>query len=431
MMAGPGEQASWPTGRESIVLVGFGVESILAGLTPPLPENSVLLVEEPEVARQRGLHELAATMPMVSRLVECPYQLAGALPDVLSGGDLRPVAAVVPAMEYAVQAAADAAARLGLPGAGHQAAAAFRDKHLLRQVAHQAGLRNPRHALVTSPAQTKEFLAQTGGRCVLKPTARQGSLGVQFVESAADIDASWAAASHPVGGVAIPARGIPSQVLIEEAVTGPEFSVELLIADRVACFANVTAKHVFAGRFPVEQGHDVPAPLPAGDTKLLVDVTATLAKAAGMGDGILHAEWILHDGEPVLVECAARLPGGRITRLISLAYDFPLINAYLDVLLGRTPATPLAATGGAAVRYLTAPPGTLTAVTGTDEAAAMPGVTDVRLLAQPGDEVKPLTLAGSRLGFVIAQADTPTQAAHRANAALAHIHLTTKPSPTA
>jgi biotin carboxylase len=334
-------------------------------------------------------------------------------------------------MEYAVQAAADAAARLGLPGAGHQAAAAFRDKHLLRQVAHQAGLRNPRHALVTSPAQTKEFLAQTGGRCVLKPTARQGSLGVQFVESAADIDASWAAASHPVGGVAIPARGIPSQVLIEEAVTGPEFSVELLIADRVACFANVTAKHVFAGRFPVEQGHDVPAPLPAGDTKLLVDVTATLAKAAGMGDGILHAEWILHDGEPVLVECAARLPGGRITRLISLAYDFPLINAYLDVLLGRTPATPLAATGGAAVRYLTAPPGTLTAVTGTDEAAAMPGVTDVRLLAQPGDEVKPLTLAGSRLGFVIAQADTPTQAAHRANAALAHIHLTTKPSPTA
>jgi biotin carboxylase len=413
---------------ESILLVGYtpaGYEL----LAPVLPEGSMLVVEEPEVAQQRGLHAVSAGMPLVSRLVECPYQVEGALVDFLSGGGLRPVAAVIPGTEYAVEAAASAAAYLGLPGAGRQAATAFRNKHLLRHLAQEAGLRNPRHALVTSPAQAKEFLAQAGGRCVLKPTGRQGSLGVRFVDSPADIDAGWAVTSHPVGGVAIPARGIPSAVLIEEAVTGPEFSVEMLVASRAACFANVTAKHVFAGPFPVERGHDVPAPLPAGDTKLLLDATATLAEAAEMGDGILHAEWILHDGEPVLVECAARLPGGRLTQLISLAYNFPLMPAYLDVLLGHTPAAPAAAVGGAAIRFLAAPPGIVTAVTGAQEAAALPGVTEVRVNATVGDQVKPLTLSASRLGYVIAQGGDAREAGRRADSALARIQITTAPAP--
>jgi biotin carboxylase len=415
-----------PASEESILLIGYSAEP-LAGLAPLVPDGSVLVIEEPDVARRRELHAEVAGMPAVSRLAECPYQLAGALPAFLSGSGRRPVAAILPGIEYAVEAAASGAVQLGLPGAGTRAAGVFRNKHLLRHMAESAGIRSPRHALAGSPAAAKDFLAAVGGRCVLKPTGRQGSLGVQYVESPAEIEAGWAMTSHPVGGAVVPERGIPSEVLAEEAVTGPEFSVEMLISGQDACFANVTAKHVFPGRFPVEQGHDVPAPLPARDTELLAEATARLAEAAKMSDGILHAEWIMHDGEPVLVECAARIPGGRITQLISFAYDFSLIGAYLDVMLGNAPVVPAAALHGAAIRYLTAPPGVIAGITGADEAAGMPGVAEVHLQMRPGDTVRPLTVSGNRLGYVLVQADGTREAASTADAALARIHITTEP----
>jgi biotin carboxylase len=412
-----------PVTEEPILLIGYGAE-LLAGIAPAVPERSVLVVEEPEVARRRDLAAVVAGVPAVSRLVECPYQLPGALREYLTRSGTRGVTAVIPAIEYAVAAAADAAELLGLPGAGRQAAAAFRDKHRLRHLAASAGLRNPRHALVTSPAQAKAFLASAGGRCVLKPTARQGSLGVQHVGSPAEIDTGWEMTADPAGGAVVPARGIPSQVLAEEAVTGPEFSVEMLVCRGTPCFANVTAKHLFPGRFPVERGHD----LPVRDAGSLVAATTTLAAAARMSDGILHAEWIVHDGEPVLVECAARIPGGQITRLIRIAYDFPLISAYLDVMRGVTrPAPAGPAVRGAAIRYLTAPPGAVTGIAGLDEAARMPGVDEVRMRLAPGEVVRPLTVSGNRAGFIIARGADAAAAATAAEAAVARIEVSTAP----
>lgn len=337
-----------------------------------------------------------ADVPAISRIVECEYQVPGALVSFLSGPQApgRAAAAVIPAIEYAVEAAADAAALLGLPGLTPEAAGVFRDKYRLRQLAESAGLRNPRHTLVDDPEAAKAFLAAVGGRCVLKPTTRQGSLGVQHIESPAEIDAGWTMTAVPVGGAVIPERGIPSRVLMEQAVTGPEFSVEMLVSGGAVCFANVTAKHLFGGRFPVERGHDVPASLPIGDGKLLVEATIALAEAAGVSDAILHAEWILHDGEPVLVECAARIPGGQITRLIRLASDFPLIPAYLEVMLGDRPAASPVPLRGAAIRYLTAPPGTVADVAGEYEAARMPGVIDVRITSRSGSRRGPVMWCG-------------------------------------
>ena len=408
---------------EPILLIGYGAE-LLAGIAPVVPAGSVLVIEEPEVARRRDLATAVAGVPAIARLVECPYQIPGALSEYLIQSGPRRVAAIIPAIEYAVEAAADAAALLGVPGAGQHAAAAFRDKHRLRHLAASAGLRNPRHALVTGPAQAKSFLASAGGRCVLKPTTRQGSLGVQHIGSPAEIDAGWGMTADPVGGAVVPGRGIESRVLAEEDVAGPEFSVEMLVSGGTPCFANVTAKHLFPGRFPVERGHDLPVP-GAGS---LVEATTTLAKAARMGDGILHAEWIVHDGEPVLVECAARIPGGQLTRLIRIAYDFPLIPAYLELMRGAPPAGPAGpAVRGAAIRYLTAPPGTVTGVAGLDEAARMPGVDEVRARVVPGDEVRPLTVSGNRIGFLIAHGEDATAAASAAEAAVTRIEVSTAP----
>jgi argininosuccinate lyase len=51
----------------------------------------------------------------------------------------------------------------------------------------------------------------------------------------------------------------PPDVVIEEYVRGPEFSVEVLCGRAIG----ITAKHLSAEPYFVETGHDFPAPLPA------------------------------------------------------------------------------------------------------------------------------------------------------------------------
>jgi biotin carboxylase len=413
-------------GKEAILLIGFSA-GMLPQLAEVLPARSVLVVEDPDVVRKRSLDANLADLPVVSRLIECPYQVPGALQEIWPTVDRGRIAAVFPAIEYGVEAAAAAAEELHLPGAGSFAAGIFRNKYRLRQLAGSAGIGNPRYALVADATQAAAFLqASEAGRCVLKPTARQASAGVRFVRSAADIQIGWEAAAHPDDGPGAPA-GIGTEILIEDVVTGDEFSVEMLVSRRVPCFANVTAKHVFPGPFPVERGHDVPAPVPAGTRSPLIEATARLAEAAKISDGILHAEWILSQTGPVLVECAARMPGDLIPRLIRLAYGFPLVTAYLDVMLGKTPAPPGPA-AGAAIRFLSAPPGTVVSVEGAEEASAMPGIVGVWVPVRAGDTVRPLRSSWDRIGHVLARGDDPGQAAARAEAALARIRVITTAS---
>jgi biotin carboxylase len=298
----------------------------------------------------------------------------------------------------------------------------FRDKHALRELARHAGLRNPGYRLASSPADVVDFLAEAGGRCVLKPTGRQASMGVQILDDPGQVPAAWAAAAENVDDDA-PDRGVASQVLAEEFAAGPEHSVELLLAGGRCLFANVTGKRVLPGRYPVEAGHVVPAGIGAELRERLIEATRTLCGAVRFGDGIVHAEWIAGAGEPTLVECAGRIPGGEITRLITLAYGFPLLEAYLDVLLGNAPVLPEQPAAAAAVRFLVAQPGRLQRIDGADAARAMPGVVAVDLAVEPGDDLTGTRSSWDRAGQVIATAPGPGAANAAASAAAAAIKI--------
>jgi hypothetical protein len=52
-------------------------------------------------------------------------------------------------------------------------------------------------------------------------------------------------------------------------------------------------------------------------------------------------------------------------------------------------------------------PGTLRRVDGIDLAAAVPGVTDIRIELRPGDSVVPLPEGATYLGFIFAEGETP------------------------
>ncbi|WP_416900686.1 ATP-grasp domain-containing protein [Micromonospora echinospora] len=408
--------------RDEMIIVGVppGVLGVLGEL---LPAGCAVIVEDPALIRRRDLSRALAGMPFVSRVVPAAYQQDAFDVDALLAAEpaLATARLVMPGVEYAVTAAARLAERLGLPGAGVSAAETFTDKHRLRRLAAGHGLPNPAYALVRTPAEAEAFVRRVGGRCVLKPTRRAGSLGVQFLDDPDTVAAVWAATTDPPGSEED--AGVPTEVLVEAALTGSEHSVELLVAEGEVIFGNVTDKRVLPGRYPVETGHTVPSGLPGAQCRVLLDVAGRLARTAGFRTGVLHSEWIVADGVPTLVECAARLPGDLIAALITVAYEASFVEAYLRVLLGERPALPARAVAAAAVEFLVAPPGTVTAIGDVRQASRVPGLLDLRLDVAVGDRVAEVVSSRQRCGHVLAWGADPTGAAHTARRAVELIRL--------
>ncbi|MGQ5262175.1 ATP-grasp domain-containing protein [Micromonospora sp. ZYX-F-536] len=412
-------------GRDEMVMVGSALD-LLRGLGDLLPADSVVLIEEPDLIRSRDLERHCAALPFVSRVVAAEYQ-SGLDPAALLAREPGLAAArlVVPGQEYAVVAAARLADALGLPGAGVKAAEIFTDKHRMRMLASAAGLTNPAFALVGTAAEAAAFAQRQGGRCVLKPTRRAGSLGVQIVTHPGLIAAAWAASADPEVSPDTTARGLPTAVLAEQVLIGTEHSVELLVADGEVRFGNVTDKRVLAGARPVETGHTVPSALPEDARRELLDVATRLAGAAGFRTGVLHSEWIRTADGPALVECAARLPGDLISSLVSVSYECGFVGAYLRTLRGERPALPARPTGAAAVEYLLPAPGTVTAVDGVRAARRVSGVLDVTVGVTVGDQVQEVTSSTRRSGQVLAWGADPAEATDAVTRAVGEIRITT------
>ena len=241
-----------------VVVVGYTM-AMLRALDTFMPDDSVVFVDEPTVARKRDAHTHVGQARATTGLLEWEYQLPAAADRFYHRHrDLDPVA-VIPGVEYSVPFAARLAERYGVPGAGYGAAEVLRDKRLLRLVTAEAGVRNPRSEPVTAPAGVRALLAEWDGPVVLKPANRQAAVGTLVLRDPADIDAAWADCTDQDEGIYQPDRGLPLRMLVEEYVTGDEFSVELLAREGERLFGNVTGKVLYAGDRPVERGHTVPA----------------------------------------------------------------------------------------------------------------------------------------------------------------------------
>ncbi|MEV7200177.1 ATP-grasp domain-containing protein [Streptomyces griseoluteus] len=421
-----------PEASVTHVLVGYS-PVMLGKLDGLLPVGSVLVLEEPDVIEARGLAGLSDRHACVAALLPAPTQ-DEAHPERLVRAVPRPpqVRAVVPVVEYGVVTAAALAEEWGLPGAGVKAAHLLRDKGLLRAALTGTGTLQPDWAPATGPETVAAFRAAHGGEAVLKPAGRQASLGVQLLGPDDDVTAAWAHTTTADEPTLRARHREPARCLVEQRLHGPEVSVEAVVHEGVAGFLNVTAKTVSDSRYPVETGHTVPAPLAEDTEAELRRSLVRLAQSIGFRSGILHSEWLLAgpDARPHLIECAGRMPGGGITVLIDEAYGTDILSCLLRVLEGRGPVEPRPALRGAAVRFLTPPPGRVARVSGAERAREAEGVHAVHLGVEPGAVVRPVTSSWERAGFVIATAEEGPAAARRlAERAAALIDIVTEPEP--
>jgi biotin carboxylase len=408
----------------------------------------VVVIEHPQVIEAGGRREKAKSHPSIVALLEgdfinaCdPRALIRLIPPDIS------INRVLPATdEISTVASAYLAEELGLPGATVGAAEIFRDKLKLREVAHSAGLPNPRwrevHDLTELRAAAAELTAggSTGERgLVVKPSGRAGSQGVVLLGPGDDLAEAWRHTTTAEGRIKIDPPPFTSY-LVEERLYGSEISVECLVAAGEVVFGNITDKHVLPGPYPVEFGHVVPAALGPATEKELLDSMRALVMATGFAYGVLHCEWILTANGPALVECAGRIPGDRITDLMAIAYNAPFMAAYASLMTGRTAAgsadatpsntetvMPDAAAQTVAIKFLTAPmAGVVQEIAGLADAAAAAGVRAAQLTVEVGARVAAARASRDRIGHVLAVGADHEEAWDRVERAASLIEVTVR-----
>ncbi|WP_328867790.1 ATP-grasp domain-containing protein [Streptomyces sp. NBC_00304] len=329
------------------------------------------------------------------------------------------VAGVLTSSEYYVPAAAALAYRLGLPGPSAEAVRACRDKAEQRRALTGAGVGSADFAAVSEVAGALAAARGIGLPVVVKPVQGSGSLGVRLctdLDEVAEHAGTLLAATVNERGITAPGR-----ILVEEYLTGPEFSVEVFGTEAVV----TVAKHV--GPLPafVETGHDVPAAL-TGEQEIALRETAVRAvRALGLGWGAAHVELRLTGTRTAqVIEVNPRLAGGMIPELVRRACGTDLVRAQVLAALGAAPELERTGHARASIRFLTcdrdgilAPPAALHEA--VDRARTVPGTVEALLYRAPGEPVGPAEDFRGRVGHVIAVADRSGRAAEAAGRAVA------------
>lgn len=107
----------------------------------------------------------------------------------------------------------------GIPytGSGILASALAMDKLRTKQVWHSLGLPTPRHAVLSSQADCEAAAAELGFPLIVKPAHEGSSIGMAKVDSVEALIAAWQDAAR-----------YDSQVLVEQWIAGPEFTIAVL-----------------------------------------------------------------------------------------------------------------------------------------------------------------------------------------------------------
>ncbi len=319
--------------------------------------------------------------------------------------------------EMAQVAVAEAAEELGVAGNPPDAVRRIRTKDLCRTALAEAGFVQPRVTLCTGVDDAQAFTAEFPGPWVIKPRDAMGSIGVSLVRDPALLAAAVADLPEP------------DRFLIEQFVSGPEFSVEGIFLDGEPRIFAVTAKDKAEPPYFVEIGHTLPAGLSTTDEARVRETVTSALRTLGLRVGAFHVEFWLTDEAVVLGEVHGRYGGDWIHRM--LEHAFPGLELYGTIfadMLGRYQGPKeFVAQRGAAVRYLTPPPGRLVRIEGWDEVAAHPAVIYSELTARPGANLGPLRKSSDRAGLIVVGAQDSAAAEKLARELVEAVRFTVEP----
>jgi biotin carboxylase len=330
--------------------------------------------------------------------------------------------------DRAVPVVAAVAERLGLPGIGTETAHLMTHKIAMRRRLAEAGVPQPRFAGARDLREAKAAAETVGFPAVLKPADSGGQRGIFRLDSMDDLEASLHVALHESGG---------GEVIIERFHDGLELNGIVVARDGDATPLTLSDRLRPPGvGFGVGWIHVYPATIYGDVLEEAERVAAHATKALGMRDGVAFPQLLVTDEGVLVIEVAARIPGGQMADLVRHAVGVDLVEVALRTALGEEIPDEIALPKfqqPLAIRFFTAEPGPLPtglvrAIGPLEPVLTAPGVVQADTYLQVGETIRPVRLDGDRRGYVIAVADTNLEALERAEAAARLLHVDVEPA---
>lgn len=309
---------------------------------------------------------------------------------------------------------------LHLSGISKNIAICATNKHLMREAFEKYGAPSPKSILTKDEEDAWAiFWSDFDTNAILKPSRNSGSRGIAKVEKGIAKEEF----------ISLYRRAFEEsrdhQVLIEQFIEGPEFSVEVIVWQGEPHVLAVTDKKTTEAPFFVELGHNQPSVYPEDVQQKLKDGAIAGCKALGLTNCAAHCELKIQNDEAYLMEIGARMGGDFIsTELTHLSSGIDMVAATINVVLGVEPnLEPTEDKHGVCIRYFCPKQGKLLSIEGA-EILKSPYVYDAEIYHQPGDVIPEVRASQDRSGHVIVTAETAQLAIERADDVIREVKFT-------
>ena len=321
-----------------------------------------------------------------------------------------PIDAVIGVDDVTAVTAAAIAQAIGLPHNSVASVTAARNKRQMRELLSGQGIPVPCHRVFPLDGDPREFAKQIVYPCVVKPLILSASCGVIRANEEEEFSGAFRRVGALLTNLGLVERDEQARwILVEDFVPGIEVALEgLLTQGALQSLAMFDKPDPLNGPFFEETIYITPSRLSSDLQQKVVACAARTAQALGLREGPVHGEFRVNEKGVWVIELAARAIGGRCSRTLSFASGMSLEELILRHAL-RMPLPPITRQEQAAgVMMLPIPyGGRLREVRGQAEARAVPGVEELTITAEPGDELVPLPEGTRYLGFLLARGKTP------------------------
>ncbi|MET8524743.1 ATP-grasp domain-containing protein [Micromonospora sp. NPDC005172] len=304
----------------------------------------------------------------------------------------RMPAGVLTFSEHQIDLTAAIAERCGLPFHDRQTSERLTDKLSQRRSMAAAGVETTRCVAVRTPADAVGAAREVGLPAVVKPRGGAGSVAtcrVDTVEQCVQVVTEFLADSARRGG---------SEFVVEELLVGDPSAAGSGWGDYVSVESvthnGSTQPVCVTGRLPLvepfrEGGFVLPATISSTLARAVIETEQAALRALGVQHGVTHTEIKLTRAGPRVIEVNGRL-GGYVGDLLQRSAGYDLVRAAITLALGRQVRVPPIRFRQVAYSYFVAPPvgaRRLLSIEGLEQTTAVPGVSYVDVVAEPGQRV--------------------------------------------
>lgn len=347
-----------------------------------------------------------ADKSLVISTIDIPAVLKAAKEEKING--IMTLASDMPMRTVAV-----VAKEMGLVGVDENTALRATNKAVMRQCLLENNVPIPTFYKVSNEQEYKQAVKQFKTKFIVKPADNSGSRGIFLIEN---LDNEKIIEEAYQYSKQFSRNG---DIVVEEYMEGEEVSVETLSVDGVCHVIQITDKLTTGAPHFVEMGHSQPTRHSLEMVQRIREVATMAVNAIGIKNGPSHTEIMVTKDGPKIVELGARLGGDCITtHLVPLSTGVNMVENCILIALGENPDLTVKFEKGSAIRYIPSYEGVLKEVANVEEARNVIGVQEISFVKEIGDTLTNIESSTSRIGFVVAQADTVERAVNACYKAL-------------